>query len=186
MFWFQSHMFQVSLRRGCCNDYICTNKGQATIEAVFVIPLMFCLLLILMQPAILLYDHIVMGNAAAETCRLLATSGSSLADMSRAQDDFVRHRLASIPQHDCFHVHGNECSWDIGLTGDEASHTVTVSIKNKLKPLPLVDGALGVMGLLDSEGHLEIAKTVTMETQPEWVRSSVGESVPEEWVGAWM
>ncbi len=181
-----SHIFQNGALHKRDTLSLGNDMGQATIEAVFAIPLMFCLLLILMQPTILLYDHIVMGNAAAESCRLLATSTASLANMDNANQAFVRHRLTSIPQHDCFHVHSNGCSWDIDLSGDEASQTVTVTIKNKVKPLPLIDGAMRAGGLLDGDGCYEITKSVTMQTQPDWVRSSVGDTLPGEWVGSWI
>ena len=42
-------------------------------EGAFAIPLVFLLLLLLLQPGILLYDRMVMNAAAAEGCRMLAT-----------------------------------------------------------------------------------------------------------------
>lgn len=55
-------------------------KGQATIEAAALIPVLFILLLLLLQPSILLFDRIVMKNAAAEGCRLLATKTPVLSE----------------------------------------------------------------------------------------------------------
>ena len=87
-------------------------RGQGTVEAAIVLPVLFLLMMLLIQPGIVMYDRIVMGNAAAEACRLLATSGDSYGSMERSAEAFVRHRLAAVPQHDCFHVHGGSCSWD--------------------------------------------------------------------------
>ena len=54
------------MRRTC-------ESGQATVEAAFLLPVLFVGLLLLMQPGILLYDRLVMQAAASEGCRLLAT-----------------------------------------------------------------------------------------------------------------
>ena len=43
-------------------------------EAAFALPIALLLVLLLVQPGILLYDRIVMQGAAAEACRLLATT----------------------------------------------------------------------------------------------------------------
>ena len=48
-------------------------RGQSTVEAAFLFPVVFVLVLLLVQPGILLYDRIVMEGAAADACRLLAT-----------------------------------------------------------------------------------------------------------------
>ena len=50
------------------------DTGQATVEAAFALPIALVLVILLVQPGILLYDRIVMQQAAAETCRLLATT----------------------------------------------------------------------------------------------------------------
>ena len=114
-------------------------RGQGTVEAAVAIPVVFLLLLLLIQPGIILYDHLVMGNAAAEGCRLLATATSSYGDMGQSCEAFIRHRLAAVPQHECFHVHDGGCSWGIELVGGETSEEVTVRITNELRPLPLFD-----------------------------------------------
>ncbi|MBQ9043542.1 MAG: pilus assembly protein [Eggerthellaceae bacterium] len=158
------------------------NCGQGTVEAAVVIPVMFLLLLMLVQPGIVLYDRLVMGNAAAEGCRLLATATS---DMGGSCEAFVRHRLAAVPQHDCFHVHGGDCSWDIELTGDESAETVTVRIGNEIRPLPLFDAGAKLLGMTNAAGNLEIEESVTLPTQPGWVASSELGMAPSSWIGAW-
>ena len=162
--------------------FVSNERGQGTVEAAVAIPVLFLLLLLLLQPGIILYDRLVMANAAAEGCRLLATATG---DMGGSCEAFVRHRLAAVPQHDCFHVHQGNCSWDIELSGDESSQEVTVSIGNELKPLPLFDAGSKLLGLTNSSGNLEIQESVTMRTQPDWVVSSELGLSPSSWIGAW-
>lgn len=157
-------------------------RGQGTVEAAVVIPVLFLLLLLLLQPGIVLYDRLIMGSAAAEGCRLLATATG---DMSGSCEAFIRHRLAAVPQHDCFHVHHGSCSWVIDLEGGESSSTATVRIRNELHPLPLFDAGAKLLGLTNGNGNLEIEESVTMPTQPDWVVSSELGLAPSSWVGAW-
>ena len=161
-------------------------RGQGSVEAAVVIPVLFLLLLMLLQPGIVLYDRIVMGSAAAEACRLLATSTDSQGSMTRSCEAFVRHRLAAIPQHDCFHVHGGNCSWDIQLIGGESSDNVTVRIVNEVRPLPLCDSGAKLMGLTNAAGNLEIEESVTLPTQPSWAASSKLGLNPASWIGGWL
>lgn len=161
-------------------------RGQGSVEAAVVIPVMFLLLLLLLQPGIVLYDRLVMGNAAAEACRVLATGTDAFGSMSGSCEAFVRHRLAAVPQHDCFHVHNPSCSWDIELEGGESSETVTVSIGNELRPLPLFDSAAKLLGMANARGNLEIRESVTMPVQPSWVSSSELGMAPSSWIGGWL
>lgn len=160
-------------------------KGQGTVEAAVVIPVLFLLVLMLIQPGIMLYDHVVMGNAAAEACRLIATKTDALGSMDASCEAFVRHRLAAIPQQDCFHVHEGRCGYDISFDGGESSENVTVRIRNELRPLPLFDAGAKLLGMTNSSGNLVIEKSATMSTQPSWVAGSVEGLVPDSWVGAW-
>lgn len=162
--------------------HVTDEGGQGTVEAAVAIPVVFLLLLLLLQPGIILYDRLVMGNAAAEGCRLLATASG---DMGGSCEAFIRHRLAAVPQHDCFHVHGGTCSWQIDFSGDETSQEVSVHIANELRPLPLFDAGSKLLGLTNSNGNLVIEETVTMRTQPDWVTSSELGLSPSSWVGAW-
>lgn len=72
------------MRRTC-------ESGQATVEAAFLLPVLFVWLLLLMQPGILLYDRLVMQAAASEGCRLLATKTAAAGDMAESCEAFVRH-----------------------------------------------------------------------------------------------
>lgn len=164
---------------------LASSRGQGTVEAAIVIPVLFLLMLLLLQPGIILYDRIIMGSAAAEGCRLLATSTDALGSMHDSCDAFVRHRLAAVPQHDCFHVHGGDCSWNIELSGDETSGAVTVRIANEVKPLPLFDAGARMLGATNANGNLVIEESVAMPAQPNWVAASPSGTAPAAWPGAW-
>ena len=161
-------------------------SGQGSVEAAFALPLLFLLALLLIQPGIVLYDRIVMGAAAAEGCRLLATSTDALGPSGASNEAFVRHRLACIPPHECFHVHESECSWVIECSGGEASERATVRIRNEVRPLPLFDAGVALLGLVNSRGNLEIEVEVSMPTQPAWVFAGPAGGSPADWIGAWV
>ena len=145
------------------------------------IPLLFIGILLLVQPGIILYDRMVMGSAAAEACRTLATS-----DDRYRIEELIRRRLGAVPQHECFHVHEGACSWRIELTGSPASQEVAVRISNQVKPLPLISVGERALGLTNSDGNLEIEVTSRQVIQPAWAGSSTAGSDPSGWVGAWL
>ena len=84
-------------------------RGQSTVEAAVALPVVFLLVLLLVQPGIVLYDRMVMAGAAAEGCRLLATSDGDAATC----EEYVRRRLGAIPPFDVFHVHDSGCTWEV-------------------------------------------------------------------------
>lgn len=158
--------------------------GQATVEAAFAIPVVFLLLLLLLQPGILLYDRIVMNAAAAEACRMLATgSPGSVADGSF--EEAVRRRLGAIPQQENFHCHEAGCSWAIGFSGDEGSSEARVSIGGRVKLLPLLDAGAALLGIADDEGTIGLSVQVATPTQDAWVAGSEFGLDPGAWVGKW-
>lgn len=161
-------------------------KGQSTVEAAVVIPVLFAGLLLLVQPGILLYDRIVMSATASEACRLLATKTDAAGDMAESCEAFVRHRLGSVPPVACFHVHDGACSWDIGFEGDEGSQTVRVTIANEARPLPLLDAAGTLLGIVNGAGNFEIEVSAEQRTQPAWVDSAEPGRDPAGWIGAWL
>ena len=146
-------------------DKLKKRRAQGTVEAAIVIPILFTLVLLLLQPAIVFYDQIVMKSAASEGCRLVSEMGSG---SSSNVEDYVRRRLSAIPQVDTFHVHSGGCSYSISIEGaNEAMSTVT--IKNKVKLLPLIDVAYRAFGRSGADGTLELVATSTQISQPEWV-----------------
>lgn len=165
-----------------CSDLLTSEKGQATVEAAFLLPLVFLLLLMLCQPILLLYNHMVMQEAAAEGCRLLMTqtvtgSGVYAEDKYRG---YIERRLGSIPPLSIFHLHEDTCSYDIDMEGGEMSDTVSVSITNKVKLLPLLGIGAELLGVCE-EGGVYIQKVeVTLPSRPMWVSGG-----PGDWVRRW-
>ncbi|MCL1879661.1 MAG: pilus assembly protein [Actinomycetia bacterium] len=160
-----------------------SRRGQATVEAAFLIPVLLLLILLLCQPAILLYNQIVMQNAAAESCRLLATRSDVGSYSDQKYEAYTLRRLAAIPPVDVFHAHGNGMDWQIDLVGGELSQTVSVRIQNHLKPLPIIAWGAGVLRQTDQNGYLTQSVEVTMPSQPDWVFKLGGD--PQTWVKQW-
>lgn len=157
-------------------------------EAAFALPVLLVAILLLLQPGILLYDRMVMQAAAAEGCRLLATRTDAQGSMDEACEAYVRHRLGAIPQQDCFHVHDGAagCSWEISLSGDERAQTVEVAIANEVKPLPLLDAAAGLLGMVNEKGNLEVEVRAQAPAQPGWAGDALAGRSPGELVGSWL
>lgn len=75
-------------------------SGQSTVEGAFLIPVILLMLMLLIQPGILLYNHVVMQSAASEGCRLISTRPSG--DSLDAYEGYVIRRLGSVPQQKIF------------------------------------------------------------------------------------
>ncbi|OUO92128.1 pilus assembly protein TadE [Gordonibacter sp. An230] len=161
-------------------------RGQATVEAAFLIPVLLVGLLLLVQPGILLYDRLIMHAAASEACRLLATKTDAAGDMAESCEAYVRHRLGAVPPVSCFHVHEGGCSWEVSFEGDEGSEVVRVLIANEARPLPLLGAGGALLGILNERGNYRIEVEAEQQVQPEWVYSASAGDDPSEWVGAWM
>jgi len=159
-------------------------EGQTTVEAAFLIPVLLLLILLLVQPMILLYNRMVMENAAAEGCRLLATATTSGSYSQEKYEGYIQRRLAAIPPVDIFHVHSGACTWVITLEGDEYSSEVSVSIENQARPLPLIGWGASLLGMTNANNNFVQKVTVSMPTQPNWVDASGGND-PEGWVHAY-
>lgn len=157
--------------------------GQATVEAAFMIPVLLIAVLLLIQPGIIMYDRMVMRNAAAEGCRVLATTS---ADQLETCENYILRRLGAIPQQDLFHQHGSACSWKITLEGNESTGQASVEITNKIKPLPLISCGASFLNLLDEQGLLTITVREACAVQPLWANESSLSEGAAGWVGAWI
>lgn len=157
------------------------SSGQSSVEAAFMVPILFIVLMILLQPGIVLYDRMVMNAAAAEGCRYLATFTPSQGMNEARAKEIIGRRLGSIPEQDLFHVH-NPCSYQIELSGQESSETVSVKITNALKPLPLIGAGASAFGMLDDRGCFVFSVESHAPTQPEWAQGAEGG--PDSWVHA--
>ena len=140
-------------------------NAQATLEAAFMIPVLLTLFLLLVQPAIVFYDLIVMKSASSEACRLVSEPGSQ---SNTEIENLIRRRLSAVPQTDLFHIHGGGCTWEIKISG-RGSSNVEVSISNKLKAVPLIDVALRSFGGASKDGVIEISATSKQKVQPDWI-----------------
>jgi hypothetical protein len=160
------------------------NKGQSTVEAAFLLPVLLLLFLMLLQPGICLYNLMVMENAAAEGCRLLATRTVQGNFSDDKYEGYIKRRLAAIPPVEVFHIRSGSKGWELELKGDENSSEVSVQVTNRLKPLPLLSWGTSLLGQTDSEGNLVQKVEVTLPTQPAWVweNSSGG---PTDWTTQW-
>lgn len=162
------------------------SRGQATVEAAVLLPVLFIGLLLLVQPGILLYDRMVMQQAAAEGCRLLATKTSAAGDMQASCEAYLRHRLSAVPPVGCFHVHDGGCTWKIVFDGDESSQVVRVTVGTQVRPLPLLDAAGALLGIVNDAGNFYLEVSAEMQVQPDWLASSEAGSDPAGWIGAWL
>lgn len=160
----------------------CSSKGQGTVEAAILIPVLLLMLLIVAQPAIILYDRMVMRAAASETCRLLMTKtdAGTGAFADEKVEAYARRRLGAIPPVAAFHVHGPSCTYLITTEGNEASEYVSVRIENRIKPLPLMRPMSMFFDGVDADGNLAITVDVRMRARPEWVSGT-----PEGWISRW-
>ena len=153
-------------------------------ESAILVPVLLAVVLLMVEPGIILYDRIVMKDAAAEGCRVLMTIPAGEED---TVEDFIRRRLGAVPEQDAFHVHrADACSWGISCSGTASSQTVTVSIANEVEPLPLIGFGAALFGALNADGNLEFEVTVSMPVQDGWVYETGAGGDPAGWIGAWV
>ena len=156
-----------------------TERGQASVEAAFLIPVLFAVLMLLIQPGIILYDRMVMNYAAADGCRLLATSTTeSGLDQDKCKD-LIRRHLGAIPQHDLFHRHGGSCTYRIETQGDDSAGQVSVRISNELRLLPLFANIGSALGAAPG-GYIDIQVEQHASTRPHWLEGNSAD--PGTWV----
>ena len=158
-----------------------TDRGQGTVEAALLIPVLFIVLLMLLQPGIILYDRVVMNYAAAEGCRLLATSTAGAPMTHDRCENLVKRHLGAIPQQDLFHLHADGCSYEVELSGDEESAVVAVRITNSVKLLPLFDTGARLVGA-SSDGTLRISVQRSARTKPAWLGTGASGLNADAWV----
>ncbi len=164
-----------------CLKLVRDESGQSSVEAAFMLPVLLVLVFILLQPGIILYDEMAMRFACAQTCRLVSTGNES---MTEIYESYALERLACVPKHDLFHVHSDQCSWDISINGNDSSKEVQVSISGKIKLLPLFSDVYRLVGAADEDGYMQLSVSETQLVLPTWFcaasspSSSVGEWVP--------
>lgn len=151
-----------------------SESGQASVEAAVLLPVLLALAALLLQPAILLYNHCVMSAAAAEGCRMLATRTASDAN-ARA---YIERRLEAIPRMPIFHE-GSE--WDISWS-DEAEG-ISVRITNHARPLPLFGITAALSGYIGADGNIEQSVQSSCSPIPAWIADQG--YAASAWIGRW-
>ena len=151
--------------------------GQATVEAAFLLPVLFLLLGLFVQPAFLLYNRCVMYAAAAESCRLVATASADEAALKA----YVQRRLRAVPQLPVFHE-GADAGWEIALSGGQTGGEVSVSIVNHARPLPLFGISAGLAGQMEGDTVRQEVR-VASHVVPQWAADAG--TGPADWVGRW-
>ncbi len=141
-------------------------------------PVILLGMLLLIQPAIVLYDRAVMEAAASEGCRILATLNAGDEDAARLA---IERRLSAIPDADIFH----SGAWTIEISGSEGSAQASVHIEHGLRPLPLIGAGMGFMGLVDADGLFVHDVSRTTEVLDEWVIESRFGADAEAWIERW-
>lgn len=159
---------------GCAGE-----SGQATVEAAMLIPIVLVGMLIAVQPAIVLYDRIVMEAAAAEGCRVLETLPES--DASEARE-YVLRRLDAVPKVPAFHVG----AWSVEVTGaGQQSQRASVRISHAYEPLPLMGAGMRVVGLARGDGLARQEVFREELVHDEWALHSEFGLQFGEWVQRW-
>lgn len=131
----------------CASLSICDHRclrvcGQSCVEAAFLLPVLLVFLLLLLQPALMLYHALILENTCQEACRVLATCSNDQ-DM-RALDGFITHRLQALPA--CFASSDDadaQPDWSVTTQGNAASREVGVTIEGYVRALPLVGSLFG-------------------------------------------
>lgn len=155
----------------------CSESGQMTIEAAFLVPVLFMLTIVMVQPAIILYDKMAMEGAAGQGLRMLAVRTSDQPETTYV--DAIERQLEVVPDISIF----REGDWDVTVSGSETTGIVSVTIATCLEPLPLMGMPMMLMGMLDSEGMIRIEVEASSATQPDWAVEQ-GLS-PETWTTQW-
>ena len=122
------------------------SKGQATVEAACMIPMACLLVLLMLQPALLLMNHVVMECVASDVCRFMATQPPE--SSGQKVHEYALRRLNAIPDISVLH----KGEWDVQVYYDEETRELNVTIAHTVKPLPLIGVGLGFVGALDMQG----------------------------------
>lgn len=124
------------LLNGCIRELL-DDCGQALVEAPLVLVITMMLVLVLIQPAVMLYTHALANGAAAAACRIAATDdfsfgGGAAAHQAAIESWVIERKLAALPKTGLFQAKKPEVA--VAKSGDWVTVTVTI----KQKPLPLV------------------------------------------------
>ena len=142
-------------------------------ELAALLPVLLVVVGLLVQPACLFYARAVMGAAAAEGARVLATKAAGVTDEQVTA--FVRRRLAAVPNSPLWH----EGDWEVEVDGSEGSAEATVRVKGRARPWPLL-GWVAAAFADAADGLVTLDVEVKGAVRPSWLGGSYG-----DWKGAW-
>ena len=149
-------------------------SGQSTVEAALLIPTVMVVLALLLQPACLLYTRSVMGAAAAEGVRVMATGVGG----PEACESYVLRRLEAVPSVSIFHSGGMD-DWDVSVSGPDENGTACVEVVGHVRPLPLLGAVVSALAASDGEGAV-LRVRVEEGVRSSWVGGDYG-----DWVKIW-
>lgn len=156
-------------------------RGQSTVEAAVALPVVFLLVLLLVQPGIVLYDRMVMAGAAAEGCRLLATSdGDAATCESTCAAAWGRSRPSTSSTCMTPAAHGR-CAARAVVRRMSRGWTV----RTEVRPLPLLDGGATLLGMVNERGNLVVEVTATAPTRASWAQESLNGASVNGKAGEW-
>lgn len=159
--------------RTCACPLPDAERGQSTVEAAVVLPVLMLLFALLMQPVCVLYTRMLMRHVAFQTARVLATS----ADVETSRS-FALRRLRAVPEASLFHV-GGSSDWQVRLNRSPDARFCDVTIAGHVRPLPLFGVVAGALGRRDATGLL-IEVDVHERVRPDWLGGEY-----ETWMEAW-
>ena len=149
-------------------------SGQSTVEAALLLPTVMVVLALLLQPACLLYTRSVMGAAAVEGARVMATGVGG----EQGCEAYVLRRLEAVPSLSVFHAGGSE-DWEVHASHSEDGDRVSVEVVGHVKPLPLFGAVVSALGTSEEEGVV-LRVRVEEDVRSSWVGGDYG-----DWVGIW-
>lgn len=148
-------------------------RGQSTVEAAALLPVLMLLLGMLAQPVCMLYTRMVMTHAAAEGARVALTATN---DHDVRQ--FVYRRLRAVPNASLFHVGGAD-DWQISIDRSVGEGRIALEILGHARPLPLLGTVTGFVGRQDEQGVV-LRVRVNEVLRPGWVRDGY-----DDWQEMW-
>lgn len=140
------------------------------------LPCVFLVLALLLQPSCLLYTHMMMRAAAAEASRVVLTARNE-EDLSACKEYALR-RLASVPNIPLFHVGGNS-DWHIEVSREDDGRSVAVAISGHARLLPL-SSALTLTVMEQDDIGIILRAEVDQQLRPAWLEGNY-----ESWIEIW-
>lgn len=149
-------------------------RGQMTVEAALLIPVVLAMVALLAQPACVLYTRSVMASTAGELCRLAATARCDESEI----DGYALRRLAAVPDLPVFHEGGPQ-AWEVSVEGPDGHGVVVAAIEGRVRPLPLLGALVAPLGTED-DGCVVVRVETAAAMRADWVEGGYG-----DWVKMW-